>query len=217
MQQNQVYPIENAEYRYTPYVVTESNNGGISERYWLNSAGEYVYVHPQVPLFVDYKNLLANHICFGAQKAEPYSSRRNHTELSYDIWFLSDVKEAHKHAVANYLGKPSDLVDYEMVKHPIWSTWAQYTADIDANKTWEFANEILNNGFNNSQIEIDDLWEVCYGSFTVDENKFPNLTNLVSDLKNLGYRVTIWIHPFINKGCDPWYSEALEFGYVDFH
>lgn len=217
MQLNQVYPIETAEYRYTGYVVKEANNGDIAERYWVNSAGEYIYVNPQVPLFVDYNNLLANHICFGAQKDLPYSSRRNHTELSYDIWFLPNVKEAHKHAVANYLGKPSDLVDYQMVKHPIWSTWAQYSDDIDQNKTWEFANEILDYGFNNSQIEIDGIWESCHGSLTVDENKFPDLSKLVSDLKNLGYRVTIWIHPLINKGCDPWYSEALEYGYVDIH
>lgn len=216
MQVNQVYPIEEAEYRYSGYVVKGDNNGEISERYWLNSAGEYIYVHPQVPLFVDYNNLLSNHICFGAQKSLPYSSRRNHTELTYDIWFLSNVKEAHKHAVANYLGKPSDLVDYRMVKHPIWSTWVQYSENIDETKTMEFANRILENGFNNSQLEIDDLWETCYGSLTVDETKFSDLGKLVSDLKNLGYRVTIWIHPFINKDCEPWYSEALEYGYVKF-
>lgn len=213
MQFNQQYPIEKAEQHYAPCYTKEDDNGAIAERYWLNSDGEYIYVHGEVPLFLDYNNLLSNHMCFGAQIADPYSSQRTHNELAYDIWFLSDVKSAHKHAVDNYLGKPSGVPDYRMVQHPIWSTWAQYSRDIDEAKLLDFAQDIRDNGFNNSQFEIDDLWEVCYGSLTVDERKFPNFTRTVQDIKALGYRVTIWVHPFINRDCDPWYSEALEMGY----
>ncbi|XP_041980660.1 myogenesis-regulating glycosidase-like [Aricia agestis] len=214
MQVDQMYPIEKANLQYSAYVSKEEDNGAIVERYWLNSAGEYIYVHPQVPLFVDYGTLQYNHICFGAQIAEPYSTRRTHTELSYDIWFLSDVKAAHKHAVANYLGKPSDVPDYRMVQHPIWSTWAQYSYNISGQKVYDFATEIRAHGFNDSQIEIDDLWEVCYGSLEVDTNRFPNITHLAEELKGLGFRVTIWVHPFINSNCEPWYSEALSNNYL---
>ncbi|XP_047532871.1 myogenesis-regulating glycosidase-like [Vanessa atalanta] len=214
MQVNQVYPIENAQHNYSAYISKEQDNGAIVERYWLNSAGEYIYVHPQVPLFVDYNTIQPNHICFGAQITDPYSSRRNHTELSYDIWFLSDVKKAHQHAVANYLGKPTGLPDFRMVQHPIWSTWAQYSQNITGEKVMEFATQIRASGFNDSQLEIDDLWETCYGSLEVDTNKFPNLTHLVEEVKALGFRVTIWVHPFINSDCDPWYSEALSNGYL---
>ncbi|XP_031763119.2 myogenesis-regulating glycosidase-like [Galleria mellonella] len=214
MQLNQLYPIEKAQQIYSPYVSKSSDNAAIVERYWLNSAGQYIYVHPQVPLFVDYSNILGNHICFGAQIADPYSSKRPHIELSYDIWLLGNVKEAHKHAVANYLGKPSDTPDYRMVQHPIWSTWAQFGVDINETNLLEFAYEIREHGFNDSQFEIDDLWEECYGSLTVDENKFPNFTDFVQELKDLGYRVTVWVHPFINKNCEPWYTEALSKGYL---
>ncbi|KAL4713791.1 hypothetical protein ACJJTC_012308 [Scirpophaga incertulas] len=214
MQIDQVYPIQNAPRTYSAYVSTEKDNGAIVERYWLNSAGEYIYVHPEVPLFVDYNNLLVNHICFGSQIAEPYSSKREHTPLAYDIWFLPNVKEAHKHAVKNYLKQPSDVPDFKMVQHPVWSTWAQYSKDINDTKLIEFAQQINDFGFNNSQFEIDDLWEVCYGSFVVDENKFPNFTQFVDEIKSLGYRVTLWVHPFINSNCEPAYSEALKLGYV---
>ncbi|XP_032514714.2 myogenesis-regulating glycosidase-like [Danaus plexippus] len=214
MQINQIYPLEAGQQNYSAYISQEYDNGAIVERYWLNSAGEYIYVHPQVPLFVDYHQIYPNHICFGAQIADPYSTKRNHTELTYDIWFLPNVKEAHKHAVANYLGKPSGVPDFRMVEHPIWSTWAQYSQDITQEKVMDFAQQILANGFNNSQMEIDDLWETCYGSLEVDPVKFPNMTNLVKNLKDLGFRVTIWIHPFINSNCNPWYSEALDNGYL---
>ncbi|XP_075979492.1 myogenesis-regulating glycosidase-like isoform X2 [Anticarsia gemmatalis] len=213
MQENQIYPVESAAQTYSASYNKESDNGAIMERYWLNSAGEYVFVHPQVPLFVDYKNLMANHICFGAQIAEPYSSKREHVVLAYDIWILSDVKKAHEHAVDNYLGKPSDTPDYRMVQHPIWSTWAQYSREINETKLMEFALQIVDYGFNNSQIEIDDLWETCYGSLTVNEEKFTDLKQTVKDLKEIGFRVTIWVHPFINRNCEPWYTDALTNGY----
>lgn len=212
MQENQLYPIEIAQQDYTPSYSTEADNGAIGERYWLNSAGEYIYVHGQVPLFVDYHNILNNHICFGAQISAPYSSRRNHTVLAYDIWFLNDVKAAHKHAVATYFGKPTGVPDYRMVQHPIWSTWAQYGQNITDEKLLDFAQQIVAHEFSNSQFEIDDLWEVCYGSLTVDEENFPDFNRTVQDLKDLGFRVTIWVHPFINSNCQPWYSEALDNG-----
>lgn len=212
MQVEQVYPIESAKQVYTPYFSKEQDNGAIVERYWLNSAGEYIYVHPQVPLFVDYNNIAPNNICFGAQISEPYSTRRNHIELSYDLWFLPNVKEAHKHAIDNYLGKPSGVPDYRMVQHPIWSTWAQYSRDVDQEKVLEFAKQIRGYGFSDSQLEIDDLWETCYGTLEVDERKFPNMTGLVRELKAMGFRVTIWMHPFINNNCEPIYTEALNNG-----
>ncbi|XP_034833635.1 myogenesis-regulating glycosidase-like [Maniola hyperantus] len=214
MQVDQIYPIEGAHQNYSAYVSKESDNGAIVERYWLNSAGEYIYVNPQVPLFVDYHLIQPNHICFGAQLAAPYSSMRNHTELSYDFWFLPDVKKAHQHAVTHYLGKPSGLPDFRMVQHPIWSTWAQYSQNITGEKVIEYAEQIVAYGFNNSQLEIDDLWETCYGTLEVDTNKFPNMTHLVEEVKALGFRVTIWVHPFINSNCDSVYTEALNNGYL---
>jgi alpha-glucosidase (family GH31 glycosyl hydrolase) len=33
-------------------------------------------------------------------------------------------------------------------------------------------------------------------------------------LKAKGFRVTLWIHPFINKGCTQWYNEAKSKGYL---
>ncbi|KAI8433920.1 hypothetical protein MSG28_012092 [Choristoneura fumiferana] len=213
---SQIFPIENATVLDMGYVTKESDNGAVIERYWLNSAGEYIYVNPQVPLFVDYGNVSSNQICFKAEIAAPYSTRRNHTELSYDFWVLSDVKAAHLHALANYLGKPSGVPDYTMVKYPIWSTWAQFFRDINETNLIEYASEIKAYGFANSQLEIDDMWEVCYGSLKVNEDKFSNFTKLVQDIKALGYRATIWMHPFINQNCEPWYSEALNNSYVDF-
>ncbi|XP_045450334.1 myogenesis-regulating glycosidase-like [Melitaea cinxia] len=212
-QKEQYWPIQKANLQKYSIVSKEDDNSAVSERYWVNSAGWYIYVHPEAPLFVDHHNILDNHICFVAEVTDPYSKQRTQNVLKYDLWFFDDAKQAHQHAVDTYLGKPSGIPDYRMIQYPVWSTWARYSREIDQENLWAFANEINDSGFPNSQFEIDDLWEICYGSLTVDERKLPNLKQLVQDIKGLGFRVTIWVHPFINMDCDPWYSEALSKGY----
>ncbi|XP_038221335.1 myogenesis-regulating glycosidase-like, partial [Zerene cesonia] len=213
-QKEQYWPIQKSNLNKYSTISKEDDNSAVSERYWLNSDGVYIYVHPEAPLFVDYHNVMDNHICFIAEVAAPYSSRRTHNVLKYDIWFFENAKVAHQHAVSNYLGQPSGIPDYRMIQYPIWSTWARYSREIDRESLWAFANEIKDSGFPNAQFEIDDLWEVCYGSLTVNETKLPNFKQLIQDIKGLGFRVAIWVHPFINKDCEPWYSEALEKGYL---
>lgn len=65
-----------------------------------------------------------------------------------------------------------------------------------------------------SQLEIDDGWEVCYGSLEFNTTKFPNIKATTDAIKRKGFRVALWIHPFINKDCEPYYSNALNAGYL---
>ncbi|CAG5059003.1 unnamed protein product [Parnassius apollo] len=213
-QKEQYWPIQKSKIQKYSIISKEDDNAAISERYWLNSDGQYIYVHPEAPLFVDHHNILDNHICFIAEVAAPYSSKRTHNVLKYDIWVFDNPKIAHQHAVDTYLGKPTGIPDFRMIQYPVWSTWARYSREIDQDNLWQFANEIADSGFPNAQFEIDDLWEICYGSLTVDERKLPDFKKLIQDIKGLGFRVSIWVHPFINKDCNPWYSEALEKGYL---
>ncbi|XP_063627404.1 myogenesis-regulating glycosidase-like [Cydia splendana] len=215
-QKRQYWPIERLTLVDYSYVTKEADNCGIAEPYWLNSEGIFYYFDKKVPLFVDQNDLEKNAACFVAQVKPPYSSKRERNELVYAVGIFDDVRKAHEYAVGKYLGKPSGVPDPLMIKYPIWSTWARYKTNVDHETVLKFADEINSYGFPNSQLEIDDLWEVCYGSQTVDVDRFPNMKNTVQMLKAKGFRVTLWTHPFINKGCDPWYTEARNKGYLVF-
>lgn len=213
-QKQQYWPIQKLKLVEYSYVSKEADNAAIAEPYWLSSEGFFVYVDKVTPLFVDQNNKMNNTVCFIADIKPPYSANRIYNRLSYWYGQGNNAKHTHKVIVEDFFGKPKGLPDYRMVQHPIWSTWAEYKRPINESIVMDFAEEILEHGFNNSQIEIDDLWEICYGSLTVDKNRFPDLKRLNLKLKDMGFRVTIWIHPFINKGCEPWYSEALSKGYL---
>ncbi|RXG58846.1 putative family 31 glucosidase [Armadillidium vulgare] len=47
------------------------------------------------------------------------------------------------------------------------------------------------------KIEIDDRWETCYGDARFDPSRFPDPKKM-----SMGYRVTVWVTPFINNDCE---------------
>lgn len=83
-----------------------------------------------------------------------------------------------------------------MMKRPIWSTWAYFKKSIDSKNVMKFAKEIVENNFTNSQLEIDDKWQTFYGDFTFEKIKFMNISKLIKELNKMGFRTTLWIHPF---------------------
>ncbi|XP_047004540.1 myogenesis-regulating glycosidase-like [Schistocerca americana] len=209
----QTWPTESTKYDHHPYVPNAGNHQAVVVRYWLFSDGRFVHIKPNVPLFIDQNtNQSLDAICIAENKA-PYPIDRSEIVMEWDLCSFDDVKQAHVYAIENYLGKPTEIPDAGMATYPIWSTWARFRASVNDSKVRQLANEVIANKFSKSQIEIDDNWETCYGSFTFDKTAFPDMRGLTNDLHALGFRVTLWVHPFVNSNCEPVYSDALAKGY----
>ena len=70
--------------------------------------------------------------------------------------------------INRYLGRPLGVPDHRMMIEPIWSTWAYFKQDINAEKILNYANEIVNRNVPRSQLCIDDDWTSHY--LSVDFN-----------------------------------------------
>lgn len=208
----QHWPIQHMYFDEEPYIPSHQQNMGLAERYWLSSKGMYILVNEKDPLFLDQNNYKDSGLCLVSKNKKAYRTRTDIT-LNYEIGLFKDSRAAHEYVVKNHFGKPTGHPDERMVQHPIWSTWARYKVNINDTVVMQFADEIISNGYNNSQLEIDDNWETCYGSATFDTNKFKNISELNAALKKKGFRVTLWIHPFINEDCTEAYNHALTNGY----
>lgn len=72
-----------------------------------------------------------------------------------------------------------------MVQRPIWSTWARYKVNINDSVVRSFAQQIVDHGFRDGQLEIDDFWEVSKGfglryAFSIDSaSSGSNMESLV--------------------------------------
>ncbi|CAF0717114.1 unnamed protein product [Brachionus calyciflorus] len=214
----QFWPINNIEFKeYTPYLtgLFGDNWSSILERYWLSSNGVAIIVNQTIPLFVK-KNRTS--FCLLASSKEPYHNQHFITKLKYDICKIdkTNVKDSYLNklqlfVINNYFSKPSGIPDERMFKSPIWSTWANFKKKINESTIKMFAHEILANNYTHSQLEIDDKWQVSYGDFSFDTQKFPNMASLIEYLNSFDFRTTLWVHPFANIDSPNFLFQAFNF------
>eukprot|EP00057_Strongylocentrotus_purpuratus_P007083 XP_011661557.1 PREDICTED: uncharacterized family 31 glucosidase KIAA1161-like [Strongylocentrotus purpuratus] len=186
--------------------------GSLVERYFVSSKGVGVRVSHNTPLYVSINASNDGKICFRGQyplNADSYSSYPNPNNdlpvLDYKICTAKDVVTVHEYMSKRFVKKPTGMPDTRMMKSPVWSTWARYKKFINDRIVLAFAHEIIDNGFNNSQIEIDDGYSYRnFGDFIFDPEKFPDPKNMTDELHALGFRVTLWITPFANQNTEAW-------------
>jgi len=200
-QMDQKYPVQSFNFVDYAYITKELHSAAIMERYWLSSSGFFILVDYDTPLFIDQNNLREDHICFTAKKILPYDIHKSTFTFNYRIGAGSNARVAHKNVITRMLGHPRGLPEERMIRYPIWNTWVRYQRNINENTIRSFANEIVANDFKYSLLDIDDFWEDCYGSLTVNQTNFGNLRDVTTELHELGFIVGMWVHPFVNKDC----------------
>jgi alpha-glucosidase (family GH31 glycosyl hydrolase) len=215
----QYWPINNQTYLpHKPYLTGLFGiSSSVLERYWISSNGIAIVVNQSIPLFV---SMNKTDICFLANAKYPYSKHQI-MRLAYDVCTIEHdpssvtfLKDLQLEMIKRYFATPIGIPDELMFKRPIWSTWAAFKRDINESVVLDFAKEINDNGYPNCQLEIDDKWQTRYGDFEFDPEKFPNAKELISELRDLGFRSTVWIHPFANVDSQTFLDKAFEFYWV---
>ena len=107
---------------------------------------------------------------------------------------------------------PKQMPDASMFRYPIWTTWARYKARVSQEKVLTYAKEITDRCLPRSVMEIDDRWQVSYGDLRFDPKKFPDPVGMIRELHAMGFKVTTWVHPFVQRESEA-YREGAERGY----
>jgi alpha-glucosidase (family GH31 glycosyl hydrolase) len=119
------------------------------------------------------------------------------SSLSYDVLIAPDVREVIRR-INREIGWPKTVPPAEYFRLPIYTTWVEYKTGVSQQKVLEFAHAIRDNKLPAGVIEIDDKWENGYGDMRFDASKFPDPKAMNDELHRLGFRVTLWVHPFVN-------------------
>ncbi|XP_061754542.1 myogenesis-regulating glycosidase-like isoform X3 [Nerophis ophidion] len=175
--------------------------GGILERYWLSSNAVAIKINDSVPFHLGWSEKdKALHFQARYQDSpfKPLVGQQTLAELSYTVCAGSDVTSIHKYMVRRYFPKPVKVPSADVFKHPVWSTWALYNKSVTQERLLQYASDITKHGFNCSHLELDDCYTSDYGEFDFDLQKFPNASGMFDQLRQDGFRVTLWTHPFIN-------------------
>ncbi len=132
---------------------------------------------------------------FGEEFFELTLFSGKNTKKAYEKWIHS--KWQKRPDLPLYSSPPDDLI-----KRPIWTTWALYKWGIDKGKVLGFADKILSENFPVSYLEIDDRWTKKYGDLDFDEDRFPDAKGMIDYLHQRGIKVSLWVPPFVNQDAD---------------
>ncbi|XP_037536221.1 myogenesis-regulating glycosidase [Nematolebias whitei] len=203
----QYWPIRfQGEVEPRPFITSDvySNRnafGGILERYWLSSNATAIKINDSVPFHLGWSErnrTLRFQARYQDSPFRPPAGQQAFPELSYRVCVGLDVTSIHKYMVRRYFPKPIKVPSPDVFKKPVWSTWALHKSSVTEEKLLRYASDITKHGFSCSHLELDDRYTTNYGEFDFDPQKFPNASGMFAKLREDGFQVTLWTHPFIN-------------------
>jgi myogenesis-regulating glycosidase len=185
----QVFPLNDAHIVKNGFFADGSTQGTPA---WYNTKGTAIWV--RTPLDFRYSfNALAG----DKPDSMLFVEMPQASELAYDILIGSDIKDVVKRIVREN-GYPQSTPPEDYFRQPIFTTWVEHKTEVSQLKVLEFAHAIRDAKIPAGFIEIDDKWERRYGDMQFDGSKFPDPKAMVDELHSLGFKVNLWVHPFVN-------------------
>ncbi len=84
---------------------------------------------------------------------------------------------------------------------PQFCTWTSMGIDVTQDKIEKYCQTVSDNGFPYALFIIDDGWMTDYGDWSFDQNKFSNPKRMIELIHGLGFKVSMWLVPFVNEKC----------------
>jgi alpha-glucosidase (family GH31 glycosyl hydrolase) len=116
---------------------------------------------------------------------------------------LSGQHGVNLHDVFQFVAKqffPSNgkIPDPLLFTHPQYNTWIELMYNQNEMDILAYARAIIANGFPPGVLMIDDNWQEDYGTLDFSARRFQNPKAMMAELHNMGFKVMLWVCPFIS-------------------
>ena len=108
------------------------------------------------------------------------------------------LKGAFLEAVRRHFQPNGVIPPEEFFTIPQYNTWIELIYDQTQERVMTYAHGIVDNGMPAGIIMVDDGWNDYYGSFRFSKEKFPDPKAMTDELHRMGFKVMMWICPFIS-------------------
>ena len=85
---------------------------------------------------------------------------------------------------------------------PQYNTWIELMYDQNQADILKYARGIRENGFPAGVLMVDDNWQQNYGQWDFKQNKFPDAKAMIASLHADGFKVMLWICPFVHTNSE---------------
>ncbi len=108
------------------------------------------------------------------------------------------LKDAYLNAMKKHFPFENKVPPKDFFVSPQYNTWIELMYEQNQEDILRYARDIINNGFKPGILIIDEGWHEPYGNWTFHTGKFVNPRAMVDELHRLGFKVMLWIVPFIS-------------------
>lgn len=110
----------------------------------------------------------------------------------------STLRDAFVAAMKAHFPPTDKTPDDLMFSMPQYNTWIELNYNQNEKDVLRYGKDIIKNGFPVGVFMIDDQWSKDYGNFDFDPVKFPNPKKMVDEMHAMGFKVMLWVCPFVS-------------------
>lgn len=108
------------------------------------------------------------------------------------------LRGAYHYAVDHFMPPDGTYPDELMFRIPQYCTWIQFEHNQTQQGIVDYAKSILDCGMPAGELIIDDGWQRSFGDWRFDPAKFADAKKMTDQLHTLGFKVILWIAPFVS-------------------
>lgn len=188
------WPLETGQIELDPFLASSNQTTPL----WLSAsgAGFFVPTYKQMGFAVNR----------GSDGAFRFNVK-NTPHLQYRLIAGENIVQAHD-TFTRLAGRPRTVPPRGYFARPIFNTWIEFHIDVNQQGVLEYTNTLRGNGFACDVFMIDDRWQAHYGDRVFDPVKFPEPEAMVDSMHALGFKVILWVVPFVD-------FDAANYGYLE--
>lgn len=106
--------------------------------------------------------------------------------------------EVQRFVSDKYFHASGSMPDSLLITAPQYNTWIELNYHHNQADILKYAHAIIDNGMPPGVFMIDDTWQEDYGLWDFHPGRFPNPKKMIDELHALGFKVMLWICPFVS-------------------
>lgn len=114
----------------------------------------------------------------------------------------NSLRDAFLNASKKHFPSSGKIPDPLLFSSPQYNTWIELMYDQNQAGILKYAQGILDHGFPAGVIMIDDNWQEDYGKWDFKMGRFSDPKAMIASLHADGFKVMLWVCPFISPDCD---------------
>ncbi len=111
---------------------------------------------------------------------------------------FGNIRHAYLDAMRSHFSPNGTVPEPCFYKTPQYNTWAELTYHHTQKAITNYADAIIENGYAPGVLMIDDTWQADYGVWKFHPERFPDPKAMIDHLHGLGFRVMLWIVPYLS-------------------